>query len=328
MSVPGPGPGHHPDPDPDPDHDPTSTVRFPSDALDRLARAFPGRVGIYIEAVCSEVAGGARYAFAADERFPTASVFKIPVLLTLYQLAEAGRLSLDDRHRVAADISTHGTGILKQFTDAPELSLRDHCRIMISHSDNIATDTIIRAVGLDQINAMLERQGLANTRVPMEIGRWHYVMAGMDRAPLNLANDDEMVRRAKAGEVDDDGLAFSDRLENLVASPRDLAALVGRIDQGKLAGAAATESMRQMLRLGDGPITSVLQPNVAAQTMSKRGSSRRIVCDVALVPLAAGPLVISVMTLEDQPRKSGTALIGEVTRLAVGAVDPDALAAD
>ena len=82
---------------------------FPDAALRQIAAAFDGRMGWHIE----YLATGQVHQYRADERFPTASVIKIAVLVELFRQAEAGRLSLDDRHRLRGDISTHGSGVLQ-----------------------------------------------------------------------------------------------------------------------------------------------------------------------------------------------------------------------
>ena len=294
---------------------------FPASEIERLAEQFPGRAGFYVKDLTTGETCGHR----ADERFATASVFKVSVLVTLYQLAEAGHLSLNDRHRVPADVSTHGTGILKSFHDEPELSLRDHCRAMIGVSDNMATDTIIHVIGTDAINRMLDNQGLKNTRVPMAIGRWHYLLVDMENEPINRANDERQVARARRGEYREDGLCYSDSLENLVASPRDMGILLERLHGGELAGPASTAQMIEMLKSNSGEITSALNPEVAKDVASKKGASGPIRADVGIVYLTCGPLVISAFTLTSGNDKRSGSLIQQVTRLVVATRQSGAL---
>ena len=289
--------------------------------MDRHADDFAGRAGFFVK----DLDSGAEYEYHADDRFPTASVFKVSVMVTLYQLAEAGRISLDDRHRVAPDISTHGTGHLSWLHDAPELTLRDHCRIMIGVSDNMATDTIVRAVGLDAINTMLDKQGLVNTRVPMEIGQWHYLMVEMGNEPISRKRDERQLEKCKKGEYGDDGLAYSDSLANLVAGPRDMGILLERLHRGELAAPESTATMIDLMRPSSGMIKAVLKPDVIPHVASKKGSSRRIKADVGIVYLPTGPLIISAFTLEDGETKAGGPVIEQITRLAIESFAPEVL---
>ena len=113
--------------------------QLPTAACDQIAADFRGRIGFYIE----DLTTGITHEYNADQRFPTASVCKVPVMIELFHQAETGNLSLDDRHRLHGDISTHGSGMLKLMEDEPELTLRDYCRLMISISDNMATDFLL-----------------------------------------------------------------------------------------------------------------------------------------------------------------------------------------
>ena len=140
-------------------------TKFPRSQLDTLAKSFPGRLGFYAK----DVHGGAEYAWNGDQRFPPASVIKLPVMIQLYREAAAGDLQLDEKRRLPNDISTHGTGVLKDREAPVELSLREYCRLMMIQSDNMATDLVIRTVGTKATNQFLDDQGCRNTRVSLEL---------------------------------------------------------------------------------------------------------------------------------------------------------------
>src|SRR4051812_31592256 len=60
--------------------------------LDSLAGKHHGVVGYVVHNIDT----GERLERRADETFPTASLIKVPVLVTVYDLAQQGMLSLDD----------------------------------------------------------------------------------------------------------------------------------------------------------------------------------------------------------------------------------------
>ena len=196
---------------------------FPAAALRRIAAAFDGRMGWHLE----DLATGQVHQYRADERFPTASVIKIAVLVELFHQAEAGRLSLDDRHRLRGDISTHGSGVLQIARDEPELTLRDYARLMMGISDNIATDFLMGLLGLDQINATLDRLGCANVRAAATMGRYHYRMVGMDEMPTNRANDAVYRERVSTRGLDYSSVSFGDSLEKQRGRPRRVGLFIG-----------------------------------------------------------------------------------------------------
>ena len=68
---------------------------FPTAEMDRVGEEFDGRFGIYVEELNSNTV----YGYHDNDRFPTASVCKVTVMMELFRQAEAGQLSLDDRRR-------------------------------------------------------------------------------------------------------------------------------------------------------------------------------------------------------------------------------------
>lgn len=93
----------------------------------------------------------------------TASVFKVPVALELARRACQGELELNERVRVTPDERTVGPTGLSVFLDEAELSLRDLAGLMLTVSDNTATDVLMRRLGIDAINQTLRSLGLTST---------------------------------------------------------------------------------------------------------------------------------------------------------------------
>lgn len=110
-----------------------------------------------------EIDGQAEVAFGADTQVVTASVFKIPICLELARQAATGDLELTERVKVAANERTFGPTGLSGMLDEVELSLRDLANLMMTVSDNTATDVIVKCVGLDRINSTLASLGLTET---------------------------------------------------------------------------------------------------------------------------------------------------------------------
>src|SRR4051794_32256023 len=107
---------------------------------------------------------GAEVGLGADELVVAASVFKLPVLVELCRQAAAGELALTDRVTVPTDGHRTPGGIgLSAMLDAVELSLRDLSYLMMSISDNHATDVIVQRLGLDAINATMRDHGFPQT---------------------------------------------------------------------------------------------------------------------------------------------------------------------
>ena len=246
-------------------------------------------------------------------------------MIELFRQVEVGILSLDERHRLQGNISTHGSGTLQLMKDAPELTLRDYCRLMMSISDNMATDFLLGVVGLESVNATLDAMGFPNTRTSVTLGRYHYRMFGMDDLPCNRENDVLQQKRAKTHGTDFNSVSFQDSLENNVATPRDMGSILKQLHAGQVVSPQASAAMIEMLKLCNDRrmIPRDLKPDIP--TAHKIGSSGRIKGDVGLIFLPTGPLVVSAFALASSDGVRGDEAIAEITRLAVEAFSPESI---
>lgn len=297
---------------------------LPIDALNEVAASFNGRMGFYIE----DLNSGLRHQHNEGQRFPTASVCKISVMIELFRQAEEGRLALGQRHRLQDNVSTYGSGTLSIVRDGPELTLLDYCRMMIAVSDNIATDTLINILGTDSINATLDAMGFPNTRTSVTIGRYHYRMAGLpDNVPC-CTDGDALYKEAMdaAGGPDFSSISFQDSLENNVATPADMGKILAQLHRGTIVNAAASASMIELLKTCQDRrmLANPLQREL--QIAHKSGSSGRIKGDVGIVFLPTGPLIISAFALAAASDVNGGEAIAELSRLAVKALAPASIA--
>ena len=199
-------------------------MTFPISEMDTIAREFDGRMGFFLE----DITTGEKHEYASSQRYPTASVCKITVMAELFRQDAEGILSLDDRKRLEDRYSTHGSGRLKLMQDEPEITLRDYCRMMITISDNMATDLLMETVGISNINAFLDRMGYLNTRTSVTMGRYHYRMTYQDDLPTNRANDVLQVEASAAGANDYKSISYSDSPENNVAAPGEMGSIMKR----------------------------------------------------------------------------------------------------
>ncbi|CAB4716483.1 MAG: serine hydrolase [Actinobacteria bacterium] len=112
-----------------------------------------------------DLASGAEVGLAPDRPVVAASVFKVPVLIELCRQAAAGQVDLTAPLRHPAGDRTLGGIGLSAMLDEVVLSVRDTAYLMMAVSDNHATDVLIDLVGLEAVNAGLERLGLTTTRL-------------------------------------------------------------------------------------------------------------------------------------------------------------------
>lgn len=101
--------------------------------------------------------------FNADTLVVTASVFKIGVVLELAHQYSTGELDPLQRVSVGANERVMGPTGLSGMLDEADLSLRDLSYLMMTVSDNTATDVIMNLVGIERVNATLRTLGLEQT---------------------------------------------------------------------------------------------------------------------------------------------------------------------
>lgn len=295
---------------------------FPTAEMDAVARAVPGRFGFYVK----DLGTGLCHEYNPDEPLPTASTIKVACLIEVFRQAEAGHLSLDARHRVPNNVSTHGTGVLSLTQDDPELTIRDYCRLMTAVSDNVATDILHGLVGGgDAINATMDSLGFHQTRFPLPISVWHYLMHGSTATPSR--QNDELMRTGKLTGDGDGDLPFASSHDNNVASARDLGRLMEMMHKGEIVSPDACAQMFEMMKKATNPdrIRRFLSPEI--QAARKEGGSGRIKVDCGVVYLPKGPLVIAALATTDtrETSQQGADAIGEIARHAYDALSPDSV---
>ena len=249
-------------------------------------------------------------------------------MIELFRQTHEGIVDLKERRRLGKDISHHGTGALAMLKNSPEMTLYDYTRLMVSHSDNMATDMIIDEVGLHNINPTLEKLGYQNTRVNMTMSQWHYVISGLSHLEQTPENNEYVHQRLVIGDQDFDGLAYTNSLDNNVTTPRDIASIMKRLHFGEIVSPSAASAMLKMLKgcTSNDMLPLFLRDDVVVA--HKIGISSRIKVDTGLVYLPSGPLVISALALADSDVDTGRESIAEIARIAVAALAPECLKAN
>ena len=110
-----------------------------------------------------EIDGPGRVSVCGDTLAVAASSFKIAVGLELFCRHSAGDVDLGERLRLLPAQRTPGGQGFCLFEDEVEVSLRDAARMMLTISDNTATDAVIRRIGPERITARLAALGLERT---------------------------------------------------------------------------------------------------------------------------------------------------------------------
>jgi beta-lactamase class A len=241
---------------------------------------------------------GREIAVNADRRFPTASTFKVPLLFALYRKAAAGeidlrqRVTLEARHRVA------GSGILQDLDLGLAPTIRDLATLMITVSDNQATDMLYAMLGEPLIQQVATEVGMAETRLPRTTRAILYNLVGMDEA--NPEHSYEMNHTLlRVGNPNRGGWSVGIGDDNDVSTPRDMVTLLARIHAGAdPSPEACTEMIAIMKRQKYNTIIPLLLPG-EVEIAHKTGSINGVRNDVGIVfasEAQGGPYAIALMS--------------------------------
>jgi beta-lactamase class A len=129
--------------------------------LDSLASRHRGVVGYTVH----DLDTGERLERRGDETFPTASLIKVAVLVTVFDLVERKTLSLDDPLTVLKIDKVPGSGQLRFLHDNATITVRDAAWLMTTLSDNTATNLLLDRIIIRRVWDKMEQLGLPHTKV-------------------------------------------------------------------------------------------------------------------------------------------------------------------
>jgi reactive intermediate/imine deaminase len=295
-----------------------------TDALAAELEGFPARTGVYVK----HLRTGEEAMVRADEPFNSQSVIKVPIMVRAFQLAEQGRLDLDERVPLTRALLRDGSGIF-QFADlglAP--TVRDLIQQMIITSDNTATDVIATKVGgVDALNGWLKERGYQMRLINRGweyrralLGRldprlaaitaeettglqyamqgnplfvyYESLFTGPRAAWLDLVRDP--ANRRRHGENQRRLMVEDRRIWLGEMTARDIGRMLEGIERGTLTSPAHTALMRTFMgrqQAGARRLPHYLDVPVAHKT----GDSANIANDVGIIAARSGPIVIAVM---------------------------------
>lgn len=165
---------------------PAADLRVKFEArVQEIAAKVDGVVGYAIV----DLTSGERITHLEHATFPTASAIKLAIVYELFKQAEEGTVRLDDTMTLDRKQAVGGTGVLIEM-GTPTLSIRDYAVLMVTLSDNTATNILIDRLGIERIAARMHRLGLNGTRL-----RRHMMdTAAARRGEENVSTPDELAR--------------------------------------------------------------------------------------------------------------------------------------
>ena len=162
--------------------------------LRQIADAFGGVMGIQFV----DLADNTRVGVNEQLVFPQGSSIKIPILIELFRQAETRPAILKERQRVTPATRTGGSGVIGEFADgSSELANDDLAVLMIVLSDNTATNLLIDAVGMENVNRTMASLGAPQTKLQRKMIRPESSVRGEENVSTAREAADLMVRIAR-----------------------------------------------------------------------------------------------------------------------------------
>ena len=237
--------------------------------LDSLATAHAGVVGYSVRNIDT----GERLERRGDEPFPTASLIKVSLLVTLFDMVEKGDIALDDPIRVLKVDKVPGSGMLQFLHDDVEITVGDAAWLMSTISDNTATNLLIDKVAIRRSWQKMEALGLPRTKLHSKSFLRMTSVAMDSSAKYGLG----------------------------VTTPSEMARLFELLAQGKAVSASADSTMLDILEHNT---YSAMLPRFipGVRVAHKDGETDQVRTDCGLVRLQSR-VAVCVMTRENQDRR-------------------------
>jgi beta-lactamase class A len=244
-------------------------------AIAEFDEEFDGALGV----AAIDLINGRVMQYHGDAVFAQASSIKIPILARMFEAAAEGKFRMDDRVTLTASDTAGGSGELRKKLELGPVTLtvRELMTAMIETSDNTATNKCIAMVGMESVNALMERHGLRDTRL----------------------------RRVMM----DSGAARAGR-EN-ISTPLEMARLAELIYRGQVVSEDAAREMIEIMAL----VKAAMRAAVPAETRvaSKPGGVPGVHAETGIIYLERRPFALSVMSSALGPDAKNP--VGEVTRI-------------
>jgi len=263
---------------------------------------------------------GTRVLVNADEPFPMASTFKIAVAGAVLARVDAGRITLEQMLTVDPADHVPSEIIADRFVHpGVSLSVANLLELMLTQSDNTATDVLMELAGGSQAVAdWLDAQGVSGLRVDRDT-------AALLRDFFELSEGPFLEALAKAEKADPQLVergahpnpAFDSDPRD-TSTPEAMSELLTRIFSGRALEPESTElliAIMERCRTGDARIKGRLPAGTVVA--HKTGTIGGTVNDVGVITLPAdrGQVVIAVfIKASDRPFEQRERAIAEIAR--------------
>ncbi len=284
----------------------------------RISQPVGGTVGV----VAWRLDGrGPRVLVNGDQRFPMASTFKVAIAGAILSKVDRGEISLDQLVPIDPNMMVESEGLAETFRHpGVSVSVRNLLELMLTVSDNTATDTLTKLAGGPAVATQWVRgQGIEGLRVDRDTAGLIRDFYGLPPGP---SFPDSLAAGLKADpKLEDKGDKPDSRFDSDprdTATPAAMADLLERIFTGKALSPTSTKLLNEIMErntTGKARIRGRLPDGttVAEKTGTIGGSLN----DVGLITLPgnAGKVIVAVFIKQStKPFEDRERVIADISR--------------
>ncbi|TCH97397.1 hypothetical protein EJV46_14770 [Roseococcus sp. SYP-B2431] len=231
-------------------------VNAAEEAMTALA-ALPGTVSAFV--AVDDPAGAWQLGHQPDRPLFVGSVVKTFILAAYLLAVQDDGLSLAEQLPLNDEVRSLVSPVLEKLTGT--LPARSALEAMIAHSDNTATDMVLKKIGVDAVRAVIARVPLAGVQVPTSTRRLFSYLAGA--APEQDIGWDG-VQAVLADRLPGPPRPIMNNVESMSASATALVTWYRYVLSGRLfTSATALSEFRRISSMADA-LSATVPPGIAS----------------------------------------------------------------
>lgn len=300
---------------------PASTPVALQQEATRLAALLPGDLG----AMIVHLESSRSVHVNADRAFPMASTMKVPVAVHILKLVDEGTLSLQQQVTLGADdvYPEMGGPMDTHLSAGSAITVRDLLHMMITVSDNNATDILIRlGGGTEAVTARMRALGIDGMRVDRYIWELLANYRGNDASqarPMGPAEYGELSRSSRSEELRRSHANAWNADPRDTSSARAMAQLLQKVWKGEVLAAPTTAVLQDIMgatRTGSARLRGMLPKDTPVA--HKTGTVGDVINDVGVITLpdGRGHAIVTVFVQSRASNEERDAAIAQLARAA------------
>jgi beta-lactamase class A len=158
---------------------------------------YKGVAGLYVK----DLEEDSGYGIRPDEQFFAASTIKIPIMVAVYRKVDEGELEFSQEVEIQEEDWAAGAGWLQWEKAGTKQTVGDLLLLMITQSDNVAANALVRTVGgADHVNEVARSMGAEDTVLYQKVSSERGAVPALDNrsTPRDMATMMQQIAEGKA----------------------------------------------------------------------------------------------------------------------------------